>query len=251
MDKIYFDHEFLLTAADCNAQRELSMSNLANYIIETASGHANELGAGFDRMIAHGMSWVLSRVSVELTEPTQVGRNYRLRTWVASINRAFSERDFQLTDLDAGVTIGYARTIWMAIDMESRTMADLSVLDTLAAAVTDIPCPIAPQGRLAAIEMPEDARSYEFAVSDIDVNRHVTTRRYVDLVIDSLPLELYEHNHIRRFDIAFRHEGHYGQTARFAALPAAEEMTFNAAIDIDGTLATQARIAFQPRINNR
>lgn len=242
-----YNHDFLLTAADCNAQRELSMTNLSNYIIETATCHANKLGVGFDRMIASGLSWVLSRVSIELFEPTRVGRNYRLLTWVAGLNRMFSERNFELIDLDENKTIGYARTIWMAINMETRSAGDLSELIPLREAISDRPCPIAPQGKLLPQPLPDDAPAYTFAVSDIDVNRHVTTRRYVDLVIDCLPLQMYETHHISRFDIAFRQEAHYGETARFAGTATDNPLVFDARIDVNGRNCTLARLTFSPR----
>lgn len=35
-----------------------------------------------------------------------------------------------------------------------------------------------------------------FKVSDIDVNRHVTTRRYIDLITDIFPLEHYDNSGI-------------------------------------------------------
>lgn len=242
-----YDYDFIVTAADCNAQRELSMSTLATYIIDTATGHANELGVGFDHMISLGISWVLSRVSVELAKPATVGHRYRLRTWVASLNRLFSERNFALINLDHNETIGYARTIWMAINMETRSVGDLTPLTPLAEAAVDLPCPIAPQGKIAMYDLPQDAAEYRFAVSDIDVNRHVTTRRYCDLLTDCWPLEMYEKYHMHRFDIAFKHEARYGDTARYGCHAENEEGVYTARIDAGDHLCTLARIVFTPR----
>ncbi|MDE5785200.1 MAG: hypothetical protein K2H98_01580 [Duncaniella sp.] len=246
MERTY-DYDFIVTAADCNAQRELSISTLATYIIDTATGHANQLGVGFDRMISLGISWVLSRVSVELTRPAKVGGRYRLRTWVASLNRLFSERNFVLIDLNDNEPVGYARTIWMAINMESRTPGDLSSLQELSDAITDLPCPIAPQGKITIPELGDDANRYTFAVSDIDVNRHVTTRRYCDLITDCWPLEMYEKNHVKRFDIAFKHEAHYGETARYGSMAEPGEGIYAARIDSGEHLCTLARLVFTPR----
>lgn len=242
-----FHTDFILTAADCNAQRELSPANLTNLIIETATGHANALGVGFDRMIADGITWVLSRVSIELSEPTRVGRRYRLLTWVHSINRLFSERDFELIDLDDDRAIGFARTIWMAINMETRAAGDLSALTPLADAVIDRPCPIAPQGKLAAPDPDETAGQYTFAVSDIDVNRHVTTRRYVELLLNCWPLDMYEQNFLSRIDIAFKREARYGQTAIYAGTSTAQPGVMTARIDADGNTCTLASLVFTPR----
>jgi acyl-ACP thioesterase len=47
--------------------------------------------------------------------------------------------------------------------------------------------------------------------SDIDFNRHVNTLRYIDLIFDSLPIELIEKNNGMRLDINFIAEALYGE----------------------------------------
>lgn len=47
---------------------------------------------------------------------------------------------------------------------------------------------------------------------DIDFNRHVNTVRYIGLILDRWPLGHYDNNEIARFDIAFHHECHFGET---------------------------------------
>ncbi|MCM1519448.1 MAG: thioesterase [Lachnoclostridium sp.] len=244
----YFDNDFTLNAADCNAQRELSVSRISTLIIDTATRHALALGVGFDNMMKYGLSWVLSRLTFELYAPTVVGHSYRFRTWVAGLNRLFSERNFEIIDLTTDTTIGYARTIWMAINMETREAGDLSQLSQLREVISDFPCPIKPQGKFPLPELTEDASSYRFAVSDIDVNRHVTTHRYIDLITDCWELGRYDSDYVTRFEIAFRQEARYGETARYcAAALNAEAGEYVARIDCGDHTCAASRLIFKKR----
>ena len=46
--------------------------------------------------------------------------------------------------------------------------------------------------------------------SDIDYNRHMNTMRYIDLVFDSMPIEVPETLLAMRFDLNFMKEARYG-----------------------------------------
>ena len=50
---------------------------------------------------------------------------------------------------------------------------------------------------------------YRFQVSDIDVNRHVNSSRYVELIINQMDLDTYDTFYVSRFEIEFRHEAHF------------------------------------------
>lgn len=182
---------YRMTAAGASAQGTLPLSTLVADVIQVATDHANALGVGYSRLIEDGNSWVLSRLTIEVDRMPRINEDYSLTTWIEGFNRHFSERNFELRA--SGVTIGYMRTVWVAINVATRRPADLSGISHLQSTVSDRRCPIEPQRRIPS--PPADmADVYEviFRSSDIDFNRHVTTTRYMELAVDSLPLELYD-----------------------------------------------------------
>ncbi|MDE7148319.1 MAG: hypothetical protein K2O20_08040, partial [Duncaniella sp.] len=81
-----------------------------------------------------------------------------------------------------------------------------------------------------------------------DVNRHVTTRRYIDLITDLWPLETYDSMRISRFEVAFKHEARYGETATAGRMAHAESPeTADAQIAVAGTPCCIARLHFSRR----
>jgi acyl-ACP thioesterase len=87
-----------------------------------------------------------------------------------------------------------------------------------------------------------------FRSSDIDFNRHVTTTRYMELAVDSLPLELYDRAYTRRFEIAFRHEARWGEAARVITAPVDDDaMDYVTSVALaDGTQLCSVRHTLQP-----
>ena len=115
-----FSQQFFVSANEANAQGELSAHILVTNIIDVATRHANALHIGNPDMTDTDGGWVLSRLTIEMSEWPKVNTHYRLTTWIESYNRHFSERAFRIDDVD-GNTLGYSRTIWMVIDTKTRT----------------------------------------------------------------------------------------------------------------------------------
>lgn len=240
-------HTFDLTAAQCNAQRELSPAGLVQQIIELATEHADILGCGFERLQHDGMLWVLSRLAFEMKRMPRLGDKYTISTWIENFNRHFSQRNFEITAAD-GETLGYARSIWVAIDKNTRRPANLDMLTSLAPTATNRACPIeAPRKLRISTSAPASVRNYTFKVSDIDFNRHVNSGRYVELMTNSLTLDDYDHNRVARFDIDYKHESHFGDLATVSHVREGDN-TVISNITVDGREVCISAMQLQPRV---
>lgn len=206
-------HEYFLTASECNAKQQMPFTMLAQRVIEVATEHANILGVGYDEMIKDNLAWVLSRLSIEMTRMPKVNEKYRLITWIENYNRHFSERNMEV-QAENGEVLGYIRTIWVAIDMNTRTPGDLSKLESLAVTVSDRPCPIAKQGRMRPLAECSQRCSYKFRYSDIDFNMHVNSVKYIELLLNQWSLDFHKTHDISRFEIAYLHEAHFGDDVK-------------------------------------
>lgn len=242
-------NEFYLTAAEVNAQEEMPLSRLVTLIIDTATGHANSLGFGYAHMMEINTSWVLSRLSVDIKSMPGVNRAYRLITWVSSVNRIYSERLFELKDAATDETLAWAHTTWMAIDMDSRRPTDLSRHQALVDIVTEREFGGDKGGKLLPVGAEASGYTYIFKVSDIDVNRHVTTRRYIDLITDLWPLDKYAESRVSRFEIAFKHEARYAEESVTLMMPRgdASDDVYDTEIRVGDTSCALARIYFTKR----
>ena len=239
-----FSKTYYLAAGECNPQGELPLTLLMTRIIEVATLHANSWGVGYERLIRDNQVWVLSRVAIEMTGYPKVNTNYTLTTWIEDYNRHFSQRNMRLDD-ENGNPLGYVRTIWMVIDMNTRASVDIEKLGYIRENVSDIPCPIEPQSRLRPIEQGH-AVDYTFGYMDCDFNRHVNTVRYLSLLMNMFDMDCYDHYFIRRMELSFIKETRYGETAQFI-IDDTDPMDSHLSITIEGDDHVRARFHWQQR----
>ncbi len=244
-DKKVFSKTYYLAAGECNPQGELPLTLLMTRIIEVATLHANSWGVGYARLIQENQVWVLSRVTIEMMAYPRVNENYRLTTWIEDYNRHFSQRNMRIDDAE-GNPLGYVRTIWMVIDMNTRASVDISQLAYIRENVSDMQCPIEPMSRLHPIQ---DGRAidYTFGYMDCDFNRHVNTVRYLSHLMNLFDMERYDHNFISRMEISFVKETRYGETAQFIIDDSDPMDTLMSVTDADGNDHVRARFHWRLR----
>lgn len=204
-----FTRSFVLTPGECNGQQEMSLSFLVGRIIKVASMHADLWGVGYEKMISSRTAWVLSRLSIEMKRLPAITESYTLETWIEDYNTRFSTRNMAILD-SRGEVCGYARTIWLVLDLDARRTAQMEELNELRNYILDKPCPIAPPSRMRMGGEAELIDRFKVRYSDIDLNRHVNSSRYVEYILNQYPFDWYDSNLITRFEIAYAHEARPG-----------------------------------------
>ena len=191
-------------------------ASLGSAILNVAGTDAQTKGFGVDVLGQNNVSWVLSRLAMEFDCRPRQYTAYTLHTWVNDFNRVMSTRNFTLTD-SAGNCFGRAVSQWCLLDLSTRTAVDMtSTARTYSHWIVDEPSPADRPRRIHPITQPAAQSTHRVAYSDIDFNRHMNTLRYVELMVDMLPVELAASQRPVRFDINFLHEAVIGQTLTVA-----------------------------------
>lgn len=239
-----YSHRYFLAPGECTPEGEMPITLLLTRIIEVATEHADMWNIGYSTLNADNQTWVLSRVSIEMTQYPRVNRKYIFHTWVESANRHFSFRNFEICDQD-GSTLGYARTIWAVIDSIAREIVDISKFTFLRDVVSERQCPIATPSRLLPVT-DEHAQTHCFKYCDLDINHHVNSVRYVELLMNQLPLERYESCFVKRFEIAYIRECLYNVPVTLNVDSSTDDVRLEIA-DSAGASHCRARILLEPR----
>lgn len=239
-----FECRYFLTPAECNPQGRMPITLLINRLIEVATLHANAIGIGYATLVDRHETWVLSRVAVEMTLYPGVNDHYTVRTWVSSINRLFSERDFEILDT-GGNTIGYARTVWAVLNTDTRAVADISRMEWVRELVPQKDCPVEKAARPRPLA-DFTSHPYRFTYCDIDFNRHVNSSRYIELLLNQWSLGFHDANRLTRFEIAYLHEAVYDDVVD-VRLHTEPDGTVRAELDLDGRSLCRALMRYSPR----
>lgn len=193
----------------------LTLGVLGNHLLNCAGFHASERGFGMATVNEENYTWVLSRLAIEMKEMPRQYESFSIDTWVEDVYRLFTNRNYAIRDKD-GHPIGYARSVWAMINMHTRRPIDLLSVNggSIREFICDAPCPIDTPSRIK-VNAGNETASLRAKYSDIDVNGHVNSIRYIEHILDLFPLEKYRKQRIRRFEMAYVAESYFGDELSF------------------------------------
>lgn len=225
---------------------------LGNHLLNAAGNHSQRRGWGIGALNETRHTWVLSRLSIELDEIPRQYEKGNIETWVESVIRLFTNRNFAILRED-GTPYGYARSIWAMIDLETRRPCDLLTLydgDILHYVVTDEEkaCPIAGHGKFRFSDATL-VRTLDTYYSDVDINGHINSIKYIEHILDLFPVERFTQQRLQRFEIAYKTESYLGDRLSFYQQVVNDneidiEVRKNVTSDSPGEVVCQAKVRF-------
>lgn len=228
----------------------VSWNMLGTRLLQCASQHAAEFGYGSVMAEQEACIWVLSRLSIEMNRRPATHQDYCVETWVAGIQRQFTDRYYRIVGAD-GTVYGSASSVWALIGRESRRPISLEQLQQKHPSMAllkvnrpdvAIPHPARIRGRAT-----EPCRRITALCSDIDINGHVNSIRYIDHVLDLFSFEKRCEQEVRRIDMTYSNEAFCHQELDLYLTT--EETGCLYVVEIkhtDGKPVCKARIEFVP-----
>ncbi len=235
-------------AGSCNAQGEMPLPDLIGLLIKIATGHANRGNFGYARLIEQNCSWVLSRAITAIDRLPHINDTFTIKTWVENVGRLMTTRAFEMHHSDGSVMLK-AITHWCAINLDTRRPVDL--LQSFAE-IADVATPGLLEGitegpKPRPVKEPQGTvDEYRFRFSDIDLNRHVNSCRYIDLIVDHWDVDFFDSRRVSNLDIVFHREAHEKQLARLLVAPK-DDNTFAMELAGDGSTLCLCNITFSKR----
>jgi medium-chain acyl-[acyl-carrier-protein] hydrolase len=204
---------FQITSADTDMEARLRPGALLNLLIQGAIQSADQLGFGFGNLRKEQLFWVLSRMHIEILRPLKWHESGRVETWPKDVDGLQYIRDFKLFDCNNEL-VALATSVWLAIDFQTKKPRkyegmDADLLDSLrlSHAIEDRP-----------EKLPSINEGVENIISpgyfDFDLNRHVTSTRYVDWMMDQLPASFVSQFYPNKLTINYMKETRPGETVK-------------------------------------
>ncbi|MDR0714334.1 MAG: acyl-[acyl-carrier-protein] thioesterase [Bacteroidales bacterium] len=202
-------YAFPLEAYTSDFRGKPTLHAIGGVLMQAATRHAEERGFGYSAMNEQNRAWVLSRLAIEMRRFPINDHQIRVRTWVPEINRLFTERCFSLND-SAGNHIGDARSLWAAIDLETRKPTVITDMPGFDRFICREPSAIENVRKIPPIKENCTVESFTVKYSDLDINGHLNSIKYIEHLSDTFPVEMYQQQDVRRFEICYTAEGRYG-----------------------------------------
>lgn len=165
-----------------------SLAAIINICLETAGLDANAMSFGVKNIENDNHTWVLSRFAIQIYRQPEQGEVIGVTTWISDINRLFSIRNFILRTTE-GELIAEAVSQWCVLDKTSRKAVDLSAMASTCSSFTVQAegLSITPPKKINTFT-PAFTRDHKAVYTDLDFNKHVNAIRYIELMLNMLPL---------------------------------------------------------------
>ena len=185
----------------------ISWKNLGDILLRSAQFHADSHGFGFGVGSEERLSWVFSRLIIQMERRPRTHECFIVKTWPSAVLRQFTTRLYQIYDAE-GKPVGHSYSVWALIDIDTRQPADLGNLpggnfyDML---IPTPDFPISGPGRIR-ITTEENITEHIVNYSDLDVNGHLNSIRAIDLALDLMPAEFHRTHEASRIEMAYSKE---------------------------------------------
>ena len=219
---------------------------LCRYFLEAAWNHAEALGVGYSHLATQNRVWVLARLLIKISGSLPWGATARLRTWPRATKSALAMREFELLDL-AGSQILGGSSAWLVLDANTRKPQRI---DGLLAHIRDFTQRTAIGQDPTKLSISADASKSAVVTakySDIDVNGHVNSARYIAWILDSYPIHYHEQHGLKLIALNYVGETKAGSTVSICNLESAPGEWLHYLVNQDGAEVCRARTEWTRR----
>ncbi|HEY5913672.1 MAG TPA: acyl-ACP thioesterase domain-containing protein [Verrucomicrobiae bacterium] len=206
---LIWSEPLIIHSYDVDFSRQATLEALCRHFLEAAWNHAEALGFGFSQLARDSKVWVLSRLLLQMRRYPRWGDRIGLNTWPRGTQSLFALREFELLDA-AGQRIGGATSAWLILDVNSRRPQRVEKYLT----------PITPVSSTATDREPEKlppcsgncASSWPVRYTDVDLNGHANSARYIGWLMDSYPADWHQRYAPSLVELNYLGESHQGDT---------------------------------------
>lgn len=177
-----YNYEYEIKYQEVDGNKKLRLFNLENYLLEVAGTVADQLGFGIAQLHPKGLTWILTRLSLEMYELPTHCEKVRFETWIESNAHMLSTRDFRIYSGDK--LIGQCKSVWAVLDLQKREIVNIFDDPIFADSVDGDVIEMA-RVRMTTLPEPTGCMPHKIVYSDIDYNGHCNSCRYLQAMMDA------------------------------------------------------------------
>ena len=216
-----YNYEYEIKYQEVDGNKKLRLFNLENYLLEVAGTVADQLGFGIAQLHPKGLTWILTRLSLEMYELPTHCEKVRFETWIESNAHMLSTRDFRIYSGDK--LIGQCKSVWAVLDLQKREIVNI-IDDPIFADSVDGDVIEMARVRMTTLPEPTGCMPHKIVYSDIDYNGHCNSCRYLQAMMDAYLPDYYGKK--IRLDINYSKEVMLGDELQTYYLVAADGVQY-------------------------
>ena len=178
---------------------------LFNYFQNSAWNHYNRVDRVRGPFLSKSQIWAMTRAEVHLERPARWQEIVEVETWSRGMDKLMAFRDFVIRDA-GGKAIAAGTATWVVLDLENKRMQRLSEIAERWPAKPDVFSIHKNADKVDSPASPEYCEAFMVKYSDIDLNHHVNSSRYLQWMLDSFGRDFLERYETSKFEINYLDE---------------------------------------------
>lgn len=207
--------DFFIYPREVTPSKCLSLPNIGAMILDAAGLAAARRGFGMNDMHSRGLAWVVSRMAMKIVSLPEDYTNITIKTWIKECGVVASDRAFVVFDENENL-ICSGSSLWSIIDLTSRRVVNLQETTNLSQYICCDYVAAIPETK--RVDFPKSAdvteHLHHVVYSDLDMNCHVNSMKYLQWALDCLPLDFHNTRKVTACDINFTKEALLNQNIR-------------------------------------
>ncbi len=209
-----FTADFKIFADDVDANKKVKINSILNFLQNTAWSHYNEFEKRYGTILPEKNMWAIIKIRLKMHKIPEWEDNIKVKTWATGIERLFTYRNFEILDEKNNV-IGISTFKWVILDvLKKRPVKPDVFLNRFHFNETEKFFEM--ERKINPVSQPEFISCKKVGYTDIDVNKHVNSVKYIEWVLDAVNYDLIKDKKFNELEIDFLSETFAGEEIKIS-----------------------------------
>jgi acyl-ACP thioesterase len=199
-----YQEKLTIKSYQTNQYGKASIAAIFHTMLEAAWAHAQIMDWGYDDLKNNNLFWVLSRFYLQVEKYPAWQDEIILNTWSAGTDGMYAYREYIIED-SKGDILMKASSAWLILDMDSHKIFRLSDYKTTFPKLADANACRNPK-RIKPNVHTEEISFYPVLFSELDINKHFNSVKYVERVLDDYGIDFLNENEPAEMEINYLKE---------------------------------------------
>ncbi|WP_372752211.1 acyl-[acyl-carrier-protein] thioesterase [Labilibaculum sp.] len=201
---------FHIGSFDSDLQGNAKLTSICNYFQEIAGHHADLIHQGIDDLKTNNLSWILSRLKIQIFDTAKWKDCIDIETWSVGTDGLFGNREFRIYN-KTGDVIAQGSSAWLVFNTKTKRLIRPQEIVAKMPINSENPINGGSLSKIPTIKNATYIEDIHIHYSDIDFYQHVNNVKYVKWAIDSCLPEIKKGKTIKELEINYLHEAKLDQ----------------------------------------